>query len=93
MKLKDAIEGISENLSIVLNKIIEIEDYDLSANDMVAIQSIKERMVSCSKLILSIADNQDSINKDYIVYEIKTAQKFCVKSINILNEIEERMRK
>lgn len=90
MTLNEALDGISDNLSLVLEKLLKIENkYTLSAKDMVAIQTIKDRIVGCSNLILSISDNRESLNKDYIVYEIKVAQKFCKKSIVELNKIEE----
>jgi len=93
MTLSEAIEGISENLSIVLLKLLELEESDnLDASDLVSLQLMKERIVGCSNLMLSISDNRESLHKDYIVYEIKVAQKFCKKSIAKLNEIEERCR-
>lgn len=91
MTLTEAIEGISDNLSIVIVKLLDLEESEnLSASDMVSLQAIKERMVGCSNLILSISENRESLHKDYIVYEIKVAQKFCKKSITQLNDIEER---
>ena len=91
MTIDDAINGISDNLSFVFTKLSEIEESEnLSTNDTVTLYKTKEMIVGFSNLILSIADNRESLNDDYIVYEIKIAQKFCKKSMVEINKIDKK---
>ncbi len=86
--LDEAIDKVSGNLSIVLNKLETIErEKKLNAKDMVEVQQIKDRIVDISNIILSLNDNKDIVNKNYIAHEIKVAQKFCKKSMEVLNAI------
>lgn len=93
MKLSEALNSVSNNLFILLNRIEDLEESDnLSIEDIDLINTIKDMVVSCSRLILSISDNKKTLHKDYMIFEIKVAHKFCQKSLIELTSIEERSR-
>lgn len=97
-ELDKEIENLSKNLVFVIEILTRIEENEAFKsgefiNEMVSVQSMKDRIYSCSKLILSIYDNQESLNKDYIEFEINVAKKFCIKSRTNLKKIEKRLNK
>lgn len=88
MTLNEAIEAISINLIKVLEKIELLEEKNLKEKDLINLNILKSQIIGCSNLILGIEERKDSLDGNYIIYEIQTAQALCKKTLKTIREIE-----
>ena len=90
MKIIKALEVVSNNLLILIEKLEKIEKYKdkLSKEDRAIVAHIEEQAMMRTTLILVFNDNLKEYNQDFIKEEIKKSQFFCKTTLSKLREIE-----
>lgn len=90
MKIINALEVVSNNLLILINKLerIEKKEEKLSCKERALYLHIKEQAMMRTTLILVFNDNIKEYNQDFIKEEIKKSQAFCKVTIKKLRELE-----